>query len=103
MPHSLPREQTTDGADASSRPRSSDIGSGWGPIPPLARSCMSNKPSAAKVPTNIEGLDNILLGGFLREGFCLVQGDPGSGKTTLALQFVQGRAKARERCLYISL
>jgi circadian clock protein KaiC len=32
-----------------------------------------------------------------------VQGDPGSGKTTLALQFVFGRKQAGERCLYISL
>ncbi|HEU4580043.1 MAG TPA: ATPase domain-containing protein [Polyangiaceae bacterium] len=55
------------------------------------------------VSSNIEGLDNILLGGFLREGFYLVQGDPGSGKTTLALQFIQGRVQAGERCLYVSL
>lgn len=54
-------------------------------------------------PTNIEGLDNILLGGFLRGGFYLIQGDPGSGKTTLALQFIQGRVRAGERCLYVSL
>jgi circadian clock protein KaiC len=55
------------------------------------------------VSTGIEGLDNILLGGFLREGFYLVQGDPGSGKTTLALQFVNGRLRAGAKCLYISL
>jgi circadian clock protein KaiC len=55
------------------------------------------------VSTNIDGLDNLLLGGFRREGFYLVQGDPGSGKTTLALQFLQGRVRAGERCLYISL
>src|SRR5688572_997729 len=55
------------------------------------------------VPTNIEGLDVVLMGGFLREGFYLIQGDPGSGKTTLALQFIQGRLRAGERCLYITL
>jgi circadian clock protein KaiC len=60
-------------------------------------------PIAELVSTNIEGLDNILLGGFLREGFYLVQGDPGSGKTTLALQYLQGRLQAGERCLYVSL
>ena len=53
--------------------------------------------------TGIQGLDEILMGGFARAGFYLVQGDPGSGKTTLALQFVRGRVKAGERCLYISL
>jgi circadian clock protein KaiC len=55
------------------------------------------------VSTNIEGLDNVLMGGFRREGFYLIQGDPGSGKTTLALQFLQGRVRAGERCLYVSL
>jgi circadian clock protein KaiC len=64
---------------------------------------MSDMPGSQKVPTNIEGLDNVLMGGFLREGFCLIQGDPGSGKTTLALQFVMGRVRAGERCLYVSL
>lgn len=55
------------------------------------------------VPTGVPGLDYVLLGGFLREGFYLVQGDPGSGKTTLAIQFVLCRRDAGERCLYISL
>jgi circadian clock protein KaiC len=60
-------------------------------------------PATARVPTGIEGLDNILMGGFLVGGFYLIQGDPGSGKTTLALQFAQGRLRAGERCLYVSL
>lgn len=55
------------------------------------------------IPTNIPGLDNVLNGGFLQDAFYLVQGDPGSGKTTLALQFMQGRLRAGDRCLYISL
>jgi circadian clock protein KaiC len=55
------------------------------------------------VPTGVPGLDHVLMGGFLRAGFYLVQGDPGSGKTTLALQFVLSRKAAGERCLYISL
>lgn len=54
-------------------------------------------------PTNIEGLDNVLMGGFMKQGFYLIQGDPGSGKTTLALQFIHGRLLAGDRCLYISL
>ena len=57
----------------------------------------------ASVSTGVPGLDDVLMGGFLREGFYLVQGDPGSGKTTLALQFVLGRRRAGERCLYITL
>ena len=56
-----------------------------------------------RVSTGVKGLDDVLLGGLLRAGFYLLQGDPGSGKTTLALQFVQARLKAGERCLYVSL
>jgi circadian clock protein KaiC len=55
------------------------------------------------VPTGVQGLDYVLMGGFLREGFYLIQGDPGSGKTTLALQYALGRKQAGERCLYITL
>ena len=55
------------------------------------------------VPAGVPGLDHVLMDGFLREGFYLIQGDPGSGKTTLALQFVLSRKAAGERCLYISL
>jgi circadian clock protein KaiC len=54
-------------------------------------------------PTGIAGLDDILAGGLLARGFYLVQGDPGSGKTTLALQFLQTQLRASKRCLYVSL
>jgi circadian clock protein KaiC len=60
-------------------------------------------PKRAITPTGIEGLDNILMGGLLPDGFYLIQGDPGSGKTTLALQFIQSRVRAGDRCLYITL
>jgi circadian clock protein KaiC len=55
------------------------------------------------VTTGVEGLDHVLMGGFLREGFYLLQADPGSGKTTVALQYVLGRVKAGEPCLYVTL
>jgi circadian clock protein KaiC len=55
------------------------------------------------VSSGIAGLDRILCGGFLKEGFYLLQGDPGSGKTTLALQFLMQGANEKERALYISL
>ncbi len=32
------------------------------------------------IPTGVPGLDHVLMGGFIRGGFYLVQGDPGSGK-----------------------
>jgi circadian clock protein KaiC len=63
----------------------------------------SDTSTGEKVSTGIPGLDHVLGGGFLREGFYLRQGAPGSGKTTAALQYVLGRVKAGERCLYITL
>src|SRR4051812_38179961 len=55
------------------------------------------------VTTGVEGLDHVLMGGFLREGFYLLQADPGSGKTTVALQYVLGRVRDGEPCLYVTL
>jgi circadian clock protein KaiC len=53
--------------------------------------------------TGVEGLDNVLMGGFIAGGFYLLQGDPGSGKTTLALQYLQSRVQRGEPCLYVTL
>jgi circadian clock protein KaiC len=57
----------------------------------------------AYISTGVPGLDHILGGGFLREGFYLLQGDPGSGKTTLALQYLLACGRRGERGLYITL
>ena len=56
-----------------------------------------------KAKSGIWGLDDILCGGFTREHMFLVEGDPGTGKTTIALQFLMEGAKAGEKCLYITL
>lgn len=64
---------------------------------------MASAQQRAITPTSVEGLDNVLMGGLLTDGFYLIQGDPGSGKTTLALQFMQSRARLGDRCLYITL
>jgi circadian clock protein KaiC len=58
---------------------------------------------AGKAKTGIWGLDNILAGGFSRGHVFLVEGAPGTGKTTVALQFLLDGAKAGEKCLYITL
>jgi len=56
-----------------------------------------------RCPSGIEGLDEILSGGLPRDCFYLIQGDPGSGKTTLALQFLLEGLRRGERALYITL
>jgi len=60
-------------------------------------------PGDAKISTNIPGLDNVLMGGLIRTGFYLIQGDPGSGKTTMALRYSLGRVQAGEKTLYVTL
>jgi circadian clock protein KaiC len=53
--------------------------------------------------TGISGLDEILSGGLARGHVFLLEGEPGAGKTTVAVQFVLEGAKAGERSLYITL
>lgn len=53
--------------------------------------------------TGVVGLDDVLRGGFPRGRLMLVEGDPGVGKTTLALQFLLEGRQRGERCLYITL
>ncbi|MEJ0099542.1 MAG: ATPase domain-containing protein [Pseudomonadota bacterium] len=55
------------------------------------------------VPSGIEGLDDILRGGLPQDCLSLISGAPGTGKTTLAMQFLMQGASRGERCLYITL
>ncbi|MCK1344488.1 ATPase domain-containing protein [Bradyrhizobium sp. CW11] len=59
--------------------------------------------ATAKVSTGIDGFDGILDGGYASNRVHLVEGQPGTGKTTLALQFLMRGVAAGERCLYITL
>lgn len=59
--------------------------------------------SGAKAKTGVFGLDDILVGGLSRGHVFLLEGNPGAGKTTIALQFLIEGAKLGERCLYITL
>jgi circadian clock protein KaiC len=54
-------------------------------------------------PSGIPGLDEVLTGGFARRRMFLVEGVPGSGKTTLALQFLRQGVQAGESVLYVTL
>jgi circadian clock protein KaiC len=58
---------------------------------------------ALPVPTGATGLDYLLRGGYARSRAHLIEGRPGSGKTTLAMQFLLDGARRGERCLYITL
>ena len=66
---------------------------------------MSKPPPAEnlRVTTGVSGLDDILGGGLPARRLYLIQGQPGSGKTTLALQFLLEGARRGEKVLYISL
>jgi circadian clock protein KaiC len=56
-----------------------------------------------RLSTGISGLDDILNGGLAKGFLYLIEGSPGAGKTTLALQFLIAGAKKGEKGLYISL
>jgi circadian clock protein KaiC len=51
----------------------------------------------------VPGLDDVLRGGLVRGGLYLLEGVPGSGKTTIALQFLLAGLHRGERCLYVTL
>ena len=53
--------------------------------------------------SGIEGLDDILNGGFNPNRMYLCEGVPGSGKTTLGMQFLAAGARAGESVLYVTL
>jgi circadian clock protein KaiC len=56
-----------------------------------------------RAATGIEGLDYILDGGFPVHRMYLVEGDPGAGKTTLAMQFLLEGARRGEPGVYATL
>jgi circadian clock protein KaiC len=55
------------------------------------------------VATGIAGFDDIIGGGFTRNRLYLIEGNPGSGKTTFALQYLLDGARLGERAMYITL
>jgi circadian clock protein KaiC len=64
---------------------------------------VQNTSSTAFISIGVPGLDNVLGGGLTKDRLYLVEGDPGAGKTTLALQFLAEGAACGETVLYITL
>lgn len=64
---------------------------------------MSNSTASKQVTTGVAGLDEILRGGLPPSNLYMLQGSPGAGKTTAALQFLRAGVEAGERCIYVTL
>src|SRR6476659_2942873 len=63
----------------------------------------ANEKTQVRISSGITGLDHILHGGFPAGHVYLVEGHPGSGKTTLALQFLLEGVRNGEPVLYVTL
>ncbi len=55
-----------------------------------------------QVATGVNGLDDILDGGFLRPSVVLIGGAAGTGKTTMAMQSIFNAARKEETCMYVT-
>jgi circadian clock protein KaiC len=72
-------------------------GNGAGPHSDLRNS------RTERFATGIAGLDDILEGGLARNHLYLIEGDPGTGKTTIAVQFLLEGARCGQKGLYVTL
>ena len=69
---------------------------------------MTDRPTATRTPpakdlTGIPGLDEVLAGGLTSGRLYLIEGAPGAGKTTLALQYLLEGARLGQSVLYVAL
>jgi circadian clock protein KaiC len=62
-----------------------------------------NSDTTRFLSSGVPGLDTILSGGFTRDRLYLIEGEPGTGKTTLALQFLTEGVRLGESVMYITL
>ncbi len=70
---------------------------------PVENNVLQNGDTSAFLSTGIPGLDIILSGGLTRDRFYLVEGEPGTGKTTLAMHFLNEGARIGKSVVYITL
>ena len=64
---------------------------------------MEIRPAPQRLDTGVRGLNAILKGGLPSGQMYLLEGDPGTGKTTLAMQFIIAGQRSGQRGLYITL
>jgi circadian clock protein KaiC len=64
---------------------------------------MANQEMQNRLNTGVSGLDEILNGGLPRNRLYLLEGEPGTGKTTIGLQFLLQGVREGEKCVYITL
>ena len=55
-----------------------------------------------RVSTGIEGLDELLLGGFPKGSITMLSGTPGTGKTIVCFQYIDAGLKKGEKCLFLT-
>ena len=60
-------------------------------------------PVHRQLSTGVPGLDEVLNGGLPEHRLYLIDGSPGTGKTTLGMQFLMAGARAGEKVLYVTL
>lgn len=57
--------------------------------------------SITQIDSGVEGIDELLRGGFVEERMYLITGEPGTGKTTVGLHFLEEGLESGETVLYI--
>ena len=62
-----------------------------------------NTNRSKRLSSGAGGLDEILEGGLIPQNTCLIRGGPGTGKTTIGLQFLCEGVKNKEKSLFLSL
>ena len=55
-----------------------------------------------RVTTGIQGLDDLLQGGYPQGSVILVAGTPGTGKTIICFQYINAGIKNNEKCLFLT-
>lgn len=71
---------------------------------PVSSLGLQHQASTQRIPTGIEGLDEMLGGkGLYRGSTVLVSGTAGSGKTSIAAHFADATCSAGQKCLYFAL